>query len=496
MILTRAVFSRLLALVYFVAFLSLWIQIDGLIGSGGVLPAFQLMQTAAAKIPWRVDLLPTVFWLSSSDRFLHFACGGGILLALIAFAGFAETLVFFLLWGLYLSLVSVSGEFLSFQWDNLLLEVGFLAIFFAPFRWREKLQNVPPPPAVMVWLLRWLLFRLMLQSGLVKILSGDPSWASFTALTLHYETQPLPTWIGWYAHQLPAWAHMVSQGVMFAVELVVPFFIFLTRRFRIVAFWVFMVFQAVIAATGNYGFFNLLTCVLCVLLLDDDGFGFLARKEKKKKRETDISLSEPRASRAIRTPKASRAPLAFFVPFAVFVVCVSLGGWAARILGGGWMPEPAREILVAVAPFRSVNNYGLFAVMTTDRPEIIVEGSADGATWRTYEFKWKPGDPAQKPGFVEPHMPRLDWQMWFAALGTCDRNPWFANFQYRLLQGSPAVLELLKMNPFPDRPPVYVRSTVYDYRFTDLPTKAAEGSWWKREVKGVYCPVLSLPTAR
>ncbi|HEX5038424.1 MAG TPA: lipase maturation factor family protein [bacterium] len=490
MIFTRAVFSRLLAGVYFLAFLSLWFQLDGLIGAGGILPVSQLMDQASSTIPGRFDLLPTVFWFASSDRFLYLVCGGGIFLAAVAFLGFAEPLVFFLLWACYLSIVGVSGEFLSYQWDNLLLETGFLAIFFAPFRWREKLSNVPPPSTVMVWLLRWLLFRLMLQSGLVKLLSHDPTWASFTALDYHFETQPLPTWIGWYAHHLKPWAHMVLQGVMFAVELVVPFFIFLTRRFRLIAFWLFLFFQIGIALTGNYGFFNLLTFVLGFVLLDDDAFG---RFRKERKAVQEILTPDNRAVRVVKVPKRSRLPLVFFVPFAVFIVAVSGLEWVSQIIGRRVTKEPLRSVLVAIAPFRSINRYGLFAVMTTDRPEIIVEGSVDGTEWKPYEFKWKPGDPARRPGFVAPHQPRLDWQMWFAALESCERNPWFTNFEYRLLQGSPPVLDLLKINPFPDKPPLYVRSTVYDYRFTDPETKAADGAWWRREAKGEYCPVLSLP---
>lgn len=469
MILTRAVFSRLLAVVYFIAFLSLWTQLDGLIGSGGILPASQFMGAAAERIPGRVDLLPTLFWISSSDRFLHLVCGGGLLLSLVALVGLAEPLVFFLLWAFYLSLASVSGLFLGYQWDNLLLEVGFLAVFFAPFCWREKLSHVSPPSPVMVWLLRWLLFRLMFESGLVKILSGDSAWASFTALTYHYETQPLPTWIGWYAHQLPLWAHQASQGLMWAIELVAPFFIFLTRPFRIAAFWILVGFQILIGLTGNYTFFNLLACVLCVVLLDDEFIG-------------NQSESPPRATR----------PRLIIMIVAVIVLFVSSAQMFSRFLGRRELPVWIQEVLAVAGPFRSINAYGLFAVMTTNRPEIIVEGSEDGITWIPYEFKWKPGDLKRAPGFVEPHQPRLDWQMWFAALGTCEKNPWFKNFLYRLLQGSPPVLKLLETNPFPDKPPAYVRAIFYDYRFTDWATKAADGTWWKREGKGLFCPSMAL----
>lgn len=493
MTLTRAVFSRLLALVYFIAFLSLWVQIDGLIGSGGILSLSQLLQTAIAKIPGRIDLLPTVFWLSSSDRFLHLVCASGLVLSIVAFLGFAETLVFFLLWALYLSLVSVGGEFLSFQWDHLLLEAGFLMIFFAPLRWREKISTVSPPSPIMVWLFRWLLFRLMLQSGIVKILSGDPLWLSLSALDVHFETQPLPTWIGWWAHQLPVWMHWVMTATMFAVELIVPFFIFLTRRFRLAAFFSFAVFQVVIALTGNYGFFNLLTIALSVLLLDDEFLDRFKRKEKQDLSRSEVSFSQSRASRVQRPQKVSRLSLFVFIPFAAFVFIMSALQWVGQLGGSRLFPEFARSILETIAPFRSINRYGLFAVMTPDRPEIVVEGSADGVTWLAYEFKWKPQDLNQRPAFAQPHMPRLDWQMWFSALGKCEANPWFTNFLYRLLQDSSSVLELLKTNPFPDAPPAYVRSLVYDYRFTDPDQKLQSGAWWKAEYKGEYCQPLMLP---
>jgi len=490
--LTRWVFLRLLGLIYLIAFVSLWTQVDGLIGSNGVVPAADFMEAlqrgSVAHNGWGAYwLAPTLCWFNSTDAFLHFLCAGGALLSVLVIAGIATPLALFGCWAFYLSLLIVSDVFLSFQWDILLLETSFLAIFFAPFQILPRLSRESPPPRLWLWLLRWLLFRLMLSSGVVKLTSGDPSWRNLTALTVHYETQPLPTWIGWYAYQLPAWFQKFSCGVMFGIELGVPVLIFAPRRLRFVACWVFMAFMGLIALTGNYCFFNLLTVALCVLLLDDAAL-----------------LEWCRVIRLGRWVKARPGPAAvgprwrFWmslpVAAAILVVTVMQQIHVCRIRVK-W-PRSVRRVYMntfqSIAPFRSVNTYGLFAVMTTSRNEIIVEGSNDGLTWRPYEFKYKPGKLTRRPRFVEPFQPRLDWQMWFAALGDYRNNPWFIDFCIRLLQGSPEVLALLKENPFPDAPPRYIRAVVYRYHFTDFATRRATGQWWRREFEGAYCPILSL----
>lgn len=455
-------FLRLLGLIYLIAFLSLWIQLEGLIGSNGILPAAELMQRAHERIPWRLDLLPTLAWFSANDRFLHFLCGGGVFFSLLLIGRIFPAVSSFLLWSLYLSLTVVSSEFLSFQWDNLLLETGFLAVFLAQ-------KN---PSRVVLWLLRWLLFRLMFESGWVKLLSGDPTWRDLTALTYHYETQPLPTWIGWYFHQLPVWFQKFSCFVMFGVELIVPFFIFGTRKIRLIGCGILVVFQLLIAATGNYCFFNLVTIALCLLPLDDD-------------------IQPPLNEKGDKEGLFKKVQGAVVMGLSLVIVFVSGAQLAGMFLGRRNLPEPVRQVLRLVAPFRSINNYGLFAVMTTERPEIVIEGSDDEETWKTYKFKYKPGDLDRRPGFVEPHQPRLDWQMWFAALSPCDHNPWFVNFMKKLLEGSPEVLKLLASNPFPDHPPAYLRAVLYEYHFTTMDMKRADGSWWWREEKGLYCPVMS-----
>jgi lipase maturation factor 1 len=473
---TRGVFLRMLGAVYFVAFLSLWVQVEGLIGSRGILPIRELLVLAHERLgPSRYWVLPTVFWITDSDRALHVACAAGVALAAVAMLGRARALVMLLLWALYLSL-SVAGEdFLSFQWDALLLEAGLLAVWLAP---RGIVRVFGATPLLVVWLYRWLLFRLMFASGVTKLRSGDPTWRSLTALDYHYETQPLPTWIGYYAHHLPARVHMFSAAAMFVIELVLPLLIWLPARWRLIPAAGFLLLQLLIAATGNYAFFNILTIALCVFLIEPS---WLPQKWR------PPSLAPAPLNLFGGWPRALLAPIAGIVGL-VSALQLAEGTLGLRL---PW-PAPAVWVARAVSPLRSVNGYGLFSVMTTTRPEIIVEGSEDGETWRAYEMRYKPGDPARRPGFVAPHQPRLDWQMWFAALGPCEQSPWLQRLFQRLLEGSPPVMGLLGIDPFAGRPPRYVRALVYDYHFTDLATHRRTGEWWERRREGDFCPAMSL----
>jgi hypothetical protein len=468
MLRVRQLFLRVLGFVYLVAFLSLGVQVDGLIGSRGILPAAQYLEWVKGQVGARgYWLLPTLAWLDAGDGSLRFLCVGGAALAVLVILEIAPAASLALCWACYLSLTSVGQIFLGYQWDALLLETGLLAVFLAPLGLRPR-PGAPPSP-VAVALLRFLLFRLMFGSGSVKLLSGDETWRGLTALRFHYETQPLPTVLAWWAHQLPPWFQALSTVLMFAVELVAPFFVFGPRRLRLAACAAFLALQALIAATGNYTFFNLLAAALALLLLDDAA---LPRPRR-----------EPLPAAGVAWPSWILWPVAAVLGLAsVSVLAASFG------LGLG----PITSLERAMDPLRSVNSYGLFAVMTTSRPEIEVEGSQDGVTWRRYAFRYKAGDLARAPRFVAPHQPRLDWQMWFAALGTCERNRWFVQFLERLLEGSPPVLGLLADNPFPDRPPRYVRSQVWDYHFTTRAERAASGNWWRREARDQYCPVFGL----
>ena len=384
-------------------------------------------------------------------------------------------------WALYLSFVTVGREFLSFQWDGLLLETGLHATLVTSTRPGRGARAGQPPRLGSV-LMRWLAFRLNFQSGFVKLESQDPTWRRCTACAYHYETQPLPTRLGWYVHHLPRPVHRVSTAAALAVELGAPFLVLAPRRARKLGFSALAGLQALIAATGNYAFFNVLTVALAGWTLDDGSFPVLQR-----------------LARVVRRPAGrSRGALAracgriAYGALATLLAIASTVKFAAHLRS-----RPLRTRLVAlnrlIDPLRSVNAYGLFAVMTTSRPEIVVEGSNDGAEWREYLFRYKPSRPEDAPGTVAPHQPRLDWQMWFAAL----RPPpnWFVAFLTRLLEGSPDVLKLLGANPFPDRPPRYVRALLYEYRMTDLETKLRTGAWWRRELVGTYFPTSSLSGA-
>jgi predicted DCC family thiol-disulfide oxidoreductase YuxK len=483
---TRWLFLRALGAVFLVAFVSLWMQIRGLIGHDGILPTDRFMSAAKEQCESRgiglerYYLLPTLCWFNASDHFLNLQCAAGTLLAALLIVGVAPVPCLALLWLLYLSLVVAGREFLSFQWDNLLLEAGFLAIFFAPLQlWPRALREAPPSRLVL-WLLRLLLFKLMFSSGCVKLVSGDPAWRNLTALTFHYQTQPLPTWPGWYANLLPLWFQKFSCAAMFAIELGAPFFIFAPRRLRFIGAAALVFLQILIFVTGNYTFFNWLTLALCILLLDD----FVYRRFFPGKLLAYLSFNHQLSTISLR--RYVTVPLAVFV-IAIYVVQLSftLG------LRPTWL-YPVAVADARLGPFRTFNTYGLFAVMTTSRHEIIVEGSNDGENWLPYEFKYKPGDVKGRPGFVAPLQPRLDWQMWFAALGSYQGNPWFVQFCQRLLQGSPEVAALLAKNPFPDKPPKYIRAEVYDYHFTTAPERRASGAWWTRELIGEYLPPVSL----
>jgi lipase maturation factor 1 len=479
--LARRLFIILLGLVYLFAFSSLGSQIEGLIGKEGILPAQNFLQQVELQLgSERVWKLPTLFWLEAGDGFLKFICLAGAAISLLVMAGIAPALGLFILWLFYLSLFNVGQQFLGFQWDTLLLETGFLSIFLAPLKWRPKLANEPPPSPWVLLLLKFLLFRVMFTSGWVKLASGDPTWKDLSALLYHYETQPLPTWIGWYAHQLPQGFQEYSVIAVFIIQLGVPFLVFGPGRIRYAGAAVLIFFQLLILITGNYCFFNILTIAFCILLFDDA----LLRKCIPGKWE----MTETRS----RIPKWKKW---FVEGMGQGVLAISILLYIIPLfVSPVKYPSVFISTVNTIRPFHIVNRYGLFAVMTTSRPEIFIKGSNDGQEWKTYEFKWKPGKLDEAPIFVAPHQPRLDWQMWFAALSTYERNPWLIQFMTRLLQGSPPVLDLLANNPFPEKPPKYIQAVVYDYWFTDTETKEKTGNWWQREYKENYTPVLQLPS--
>ena len=475
---SRWIFARAMGVIFFCAFGSLAFQLRGLIGERGVAPAREFLEAAHAQLGaaayWRV---PTLCWLSSSDGFLVTLPVLGVFVSAVLAAGFYPRICAFLLWLLYLSLASVASPFLAFQWDGLLLETGLLAIFFFPRGRRPNWRRMDAIPRIAHILLWWLLFRLMFESGIVKLASQDPTWWSLSALDYHFETQPLPIWTSWLLNQTPQWLLAFATLFVFVIEFAAPCMLVAPRRVRHWAAWVMIAFQILILISGNYAFFNLLTITLCIPLFDDEAWPRRWRDFLR------LSTTFNARNRPVRTLRIAKA-------FACFVAVLT----ALPLLYSLRLFQNSSGLVVSaesfLAPLRSFNGYGLFAVMTTSRHEIIIEGSDDGIHWREYEFPWKPGDVDERPKLVAPYQPRLDWQMWFAALGSREQNPWFGRLVQRLLEGSPEVLGLFRQNPFPDHPPRVIRALVYDYHFTRFGDPSP--AWWKRELLGWYFPLVSL----
>ncbi len=459
---------RGLGIVYVVAFTSLKRQVLGLYGARGILPIQSHLRdidravSAVAddqgvdhrRIWWRrFRLVPSLLWLDASDSGLKRLCTVGQISGAALALGIGGRLAAACAWGAYLSFVSVGRDFLRFQWDVLLLEAGLQAALGRPRR----------------LLTRLLAFRLQFESGIAKLASRDPTWRDLSACCYHQETQPLPTPLGWYAHHLPRPLHKAATATTLVVECAVPFLAFGPRRLRQPAFAILTGFQGLIALTGNYAFFNWLTAVLNLALVE---------------RSPSADLSRG-GHRAWRTAAAIVETVV-----AAPILVLGVADLVSRLRPDDGRPEPLRQLVEAAAPFHVASSYGLFSAMTTERPEIVLEGSDDGESWSEYGFRYKPGDVTRAPRWVAPHQPRLDWQMWFAALGY--PPSWFPRLLARLLEGSPEVLALLERNPFPARPPRFVRALLYDYKVTDLRAHRQTGSWWARTRLGIYFPASTL----
>jgi predicted DCC family thiol-disulfide oxidoreductase YuxK len=460
-------FLRLFALVYLAAFASFGVQALGLIGSHGILPLADFVNAETARMgAARYFVLPMVFWLSSSDFMIEAVCWSGVGLSLLLFVNLLPRLCLFLLFALYLSLLYAGQDFMNFQWDVFLLEAGFLALVLSFSR----------KPGI--WLLRWLLFRFMFMSGVVKLSSGDPNWWGLTALSYHFLTQPLPTPLAWYAAQLPAPFLKVATAATFFIELVLPLFIFFPRRIRFIAAFGILLLETLIFVTGNYNWFNLQTMLLCLVLFDDQALEKILPQRVKE----FVSLRAP----PIRPKRITRYAVGVLSGLIVFASLVEMD-WRF----GGRPPALALAVDELIEPIHIVSGYGLFAIMTTERDEIVIEGSNDGTEWKEYGFRYKPGDLNKVPPWNIPHQPRLDWQMWFAALEEPEGISWFQKFLRRLLENQPDVLALLASNPFPDVPPRYIRAQFYDYTYASADERA-KGTWWKRRALRLYWPVSHL----
>ena len=450
---TADLLIRGIALCGLFAFLSLWWQLDGLVGPGGILPASDFFDAVAGAYGTeRFWLLPTVFWLDASAATLHAVCAIGALATLTALLGRWRCVASVIAYACYLSLFAAGQVFLSYQWDIFLIECFVIAAVLAR------------APGWGVWLARLALFRFMFLSGFVKLASGDPTWADGSALAFHFETQPLPTALAWYAHHLPTALLEWSVYLTFVIELALPFLILFPRNLRLVAAGGFVLLELLIFATGNYNFFNILTIVLCISLLDDRWTRPIVR---------GVTASPGR--------KLSRT----------FAACVMALGTLVTFHNVFRLPAPMAVLTEAAAPLQLANPYGLFAVMTTRRDELVVEGSMDGRTWSPYAFPFKPGDVAVAPRWTTPHQPRLDWQMWFAALTTPEGAPWMYDFTFALLEARPDVLALVA-DPFDGTPPKFVRIVRHRYRFSTPAEKSSTGRWWVRGAGTTWLPPTQL----
>lgn len=479
-------FPRLVGLVFIFAFLSLWVQIGGLAGSQGILPVADHLQSvkdhfAIEGSPRQAWLqVPSLLWFGASDTMLHVWLAVGTAASLLLVAGWFPAATAFVAWGCYLSFAAAVPVFLNFQWDALLLETGLLVVFFVP--WTRRLEyGSSAPPRLARLLAWWLLFRLMFESGVVKLFgfdaSGRNSWLDGTALGYHYFTQPIPVWTSWWFASLPGWIHAVSLVAVFAIELLAPFLIAGPRRLRMLAFWSFGLLMTVIIASGHYGFFNLLTLALCVTLVDDACWPASLRNKL---------AGRQGACRAERPwPETIRRRI--LPVFAALIVCLTtLQLFMVLRL---FSPATVAPLLGPFVPFRSANSYGLFSVMTTERPEITIEASRDGLTWKAYRFRHKMDDDRTNMPFLLPHMPRLDWQMWFAALeyrASGQPPGWIMPMLGRLQQQSPAVLSLLEAGNGPEPAPHYFRLRLELLTFASPEDRAASGRFWQAERLPAY----------
>ena len=483
----RWIVLRALGLILFSAFYSLAFQIKGLIGERGILPAESYLYEVARAAPGleHVWLAPTLFWASAGDAALTAVVAAGLVCSVLLTLNLWPRLTVALCTLLFMSCVGALQDFSSYQSDGMLLEAGFISIFFAPRGIRPGLGADDPPSRASRFLLAWEWFRIYFESGVVKLLSGDPHWRDLTAMDEYYENGPLPTWLGWYVQQFPHWYHAATALLTLVVELVVVWALFLPRRFRIACFLVVTPLQLGIIATANYAFLNYLVLVLGVLLLDDRA---LARVGLRTPAAPATGTAMGAATGAATRMVAARP----YSPWRLWTAAVALA-WVFCATITPAIPGTPRLLTLparALAPLRIANSYGLFAVMTEARYEIEFQGSRDGRTWLVYPFRYKPQDPRAAPGIYAPYQPRFEWNLWFASLGPWRESPWVVLAQARLLENSPSVLALFKRNPFPDAPPTQVRTVLWQYWFTDRATRRATGQWWRRREVGPFSGVL------
>ncbi len=492
-LLPRWIFLRALGLIYYSAFFSLVFQIRGLIGPHGILPANEYLQALAERFGhagyWYA---PTLLWFSSSAHMVTGICWAGMIASLLLVLNLWPRGMLAICFVCFLSFVSAAQDFSAYQSDGMLLEAGFISLFFAPAGFRPGWGEESRPSRASLFLLVWEGFRIYFESGVAKILGGDPQWRNFTALEEYYQNGPLPTWIGWYMQHLPHWFHAATAFGTLALELALAWMMFLPRRIRILCFLMITPWQIGIILSANYTFLNYLVLTLGILLLDDQiVLPYLPRFMKRSYLAT--KEAKPLAASALESKGrkrvwAQRAALKLAVT-AVMLTSIFYATLAQMV----WMVKPwplPTTPVSALEPFRIANSYGLFAVMTRGRYEIEFQGSEDGQTWVVYPYRFKPQDPSKPPGIYAPYQPRFDWNLWFASLSSWRQEPIVLRTEQILLRGDSDVLLLFAGNPFPHAPPRQVRVVVWQYWFTTPAEKRSQGLWWRRQQLGLYAPTL------
>lgn len=488
--LTRFVILRLLGLVYLVAFLVAAHQILPLIGHEGILPADLFLQRVSqhfGSASAGFQKLPSLFWWNVSDACLLCASWVGVALSTLVLCGYANSLVLLVLWALYMSIIHVGQFWYSYGWETQLLETGFVAVFLCPLLDTRPFARMPPP-VVALWIYRWLIFRIMLGAGLIKM-RGDECWRDLSALFYHYETQPVPNPLSRILHFAPQWFQKFGVLWNHFVELIVPWFGFWPGRVRNVAGVLMASFMGVLIVTGNLSFLNWLTIIPCLACIDDSVW-----------RRVLPGALVARAEQAETQKTRSRFPLVAGGLFAAVVAWLSIEPVKNLV-------SPHQAMNASFDTLHLVNTYGAFGTVGRERYEIVFEGTdeslpVESAKWLEYEFKVKPGDPMRRPAIITPYHYRLDWQIWFAAipnvhydlrtLPTPQHYPWVVTFVWKLLHNNAGTLSLLATNPFPEKPPRYVRALVYRYKFASI--GEAEGAWWTRERVGTWLPAMSIYT--
>jgi len=522
----RWIFLRALALIYFSAFLSLVFQINGLIGPQGARPADHYLRAVAEALgPLRYWFAPTLFWVSSSQTMLLAVTWIGLMASIVALVNVWPSLSFFICFICFLSFVTATDVFSMYQSDGMLLEAGFIALFFAPRGLLPGWGADHPSSRMSLFLLLWEWFRIYFESGMVKLLSGDVEWRNFTAMDEYYQNGPLPTWIGWYVEHLPHWFHAATVGATLGLELGLVFMLFFPRRIRLICFFIVTPWELGVIFTANYTFLNYLVLSLGFLLLDDRfAMRFVPLRwrplepapavEPEPQEEPALSIlhvreaEEPSGnetkealvarahelteeSETWRWVRVGRRTIGLTVTtvmltWIAFDTTMEMIGIPVRSL-----PLPVAPIR-ALEPFRIANQYGLFAVMTRGRYEIEFQGSNDGTNWTPYPFRFKPQALNEAPGIYAPYQPRFEWNLWFSSLGDWQQNEFVPATEERLLVNSSAVLSLFRRNPFPNFPPRYVRAVLWQYWFTTMDEKRQTGDWWRRKYIGLYAPELTL----